>query len=135
MCHFVEIVHIMLVKGGRKMFRRKCYCMNNSYNNSCELQNEMMEKQCNDVVSYEEYTNSCDCGFDEEYNMFPENPMLAQSYVPIQYMDKTFKPCVGLKMGTIFPELVSPYVPGQSMEEINYIRETNKIGKGCNQCR
>ena len=106
------------------MFRRKCYCMNNSYNNdSCELQNDIMEKQCNDVVSY------------EEYNIFPENPMLAQSYVPIQYMDKTFKPCIGLKMGTIFPELVSPYVPGQSMEEINYIRETNKIGKGCNQCR
>ena len=105
------------------MFRRKCYCMNNTYKNeSCELQNDMMEKQCNDVVSY------------EEYNMFPENPMLAQSYVPIQYMDKTFKPCVGLKMGTIFPELVSPYVPGQSMEEINYIRETNKIGKGCNKC-
>ncbi len=118
------------------MFRRKCYCMNNSYkNDSCELQNDMIENQCNDVVSYEDYTNSCDCGFDEEYNVFPENPMLAQSYVPFQYMDKTFKPCVGLKMGTIFPELVSPYVPCQSMEEMKYIKETNKIGKGCNQCR
>ena len=72
---------------------------------------------------------------DEEYNVFPENPMLAQSYVPFQYMDKTFKPCVGLKMGTIFPELVSPYVPCQSMEEINFIRESNEIGKGCNKCQ
>ena len=118
------------------MFRRKCYCMNNSYNNnSCELQNDILETQCNDVVSYENYNNNCDCGFDEELSIFPENPMLAQSYVPIQYMDKTFKPRVGLKMGTIFPELVSPYVPCQSMEEINYIRERNEIGKGCNKCR
>lgn len=118
------------------MFRnRKCYCMNNSYqNNSCELQEDIMENKCDNVTSYENYDDSCGCGFDEEYNVFPENPMLAQSYVPYQYMDKTFKPCVGLKMGTIFPELVSPYVPGQSMEEINYIREANTIGKGCNKC-
>ena len=41
---------------------------------------------------------------------------------------------IGLKMGTIFPELVSPYFPGQSMEEINFIEKTNEIGKGCNKC-
>ncbi len=121
------------------MFRRnerKCYCMNNSYqNNSCELQHDMIEHQCDHVNTHTEYENECDCGFDEEYNVFPENPMLAQSYVPIQYMDKTFKPMIGLKMGTIFPELVSPYVPCQSMEEIQYIKDSNKIGKGCNQCR
>ena len=118
------------------MFRnRKCYCMNNSYqNNSCELQDDILENKCDNVNSYENYNDDCGCGFEEEYNVFPENPSLAQSYVPIQYMDKTFKPCVGLKMGTIFPELVSPYVPCQSMEEINFIRKTNTIGKGCNKC-
>ena len=116
--------------------RRQCYCMNNNYSkNSCEMQNDIMETKCNNVVSYEDNSNSCDCGFDEEQSIFPENPMLAQSYVPIQYMDRTFKPCVGLKMGTIFPELVSPYSPGQSMEEINYIAMTNTIGKGCNKCQ
>ena len=116
--------------------RRKCYCMNNNYNNnSCALQNEIIEDKCQNVISYENYSNDCDCGFDEEMNLFPENPMLAQSYVPIQYMDRVFKPCVGLKMGTIFPELVSPYVPGQSTEEINYLRRTNEIGKGCNKCQ
>ncbi len=118
------------------MFRnyRKCYCMNNSYeNNSCELQNDILESQCNNVSSYEDMTNDCDCGFDEEYNVFPENPMLAQSYVPYQYMDKTFKPCVGLKMGTIFPELVSHYMPGQSMEEIEFLKKTNPIKEGCNR--
>ena len=114
---------------------RKCYCMNNSYQaNSCELQDDILETKCNNVCSYDNYEDSCGCGFDEEKSMFPDNTMLAQSYVPIQYMDKTFKPCVGLKMGTIFPELVSPYVPGQSMKEIDYLRKTNKIGKGCNEC-
>ncbi len=114
---------------------RKCYCMNNSYQaNSCELQDDILETKCNNVSSCDNYEDNCGCGFDEEKSMFPDNPMLAQSYVPIQYMDKTFKPCVGLKMGTIFPELVSPYVPGQSMKEIDYLRKTNKIGKGCNEC-
>ena len=119
------------------MFRRRCSCMNNSYDNenSCECQNDILEHQCNNVVSYEDYTDSCGCGFDEEQSIFPENPMLAQSYVPYQYMERTFKPAVGLKMGTIFPELVSPYVPGQSMEEIEYLKRTNKIGKGCNKCQ
>ena len=118
------------------MFRRykKCYCMNNDYNNSCNMQDEILEDKCNNVNSYEDSYDSCACGFDEEYGVFPENPMLAQSYVPIQYMDKTFKPCVGLKMGTIFPELVSPYVPCQDMEEMRFIESTNKIGKGCNKC-
>ena len=119
------------------MFRRykKCYCMNNDYKNTnSNMQKEILEDMCNNVNSYEDNNDGCDCGFDEEYGVFPENPMLGQSYVPIQYMDKTFKPCVGLKMGTLFPELVSPYSPGQSMEEINYIEATNKIGKGCNKC-
>jgi hypothetical protein len=110
--------------------------MNNSYqNDSCKTQDDMMEKQCDNIASYEDMQDACDCGFDEERDVFPENPMLAQSYVPYQYMDKTFKPCVGLKMGTIFPELVSPYMPCQSMEEIEFIKRTNKIGKGCNKCQ
>lgn len=122
------------------MFRRykRCHCMNNDYsNNDCENQNDYIETQCQNNCPYNmnDYTDSCECGFDEEYNVFPENPMLAQSYVPIQYMDKTFKPCAGLKMGTIFPELVSPYEPGQSMREIEYIESMNKIGKGCNKCQ
>ena len=60
-----------------------------------------------------------------ENNVFPENPMLGQSYVPIQYMNKTYKPEHGLKMGTIFPELVRPYTPCQSMREIEWIAMGN----------
>ena len=124
---------------------RRCFGQNN-YNP------KVIETICNNVGTVAEYTNNnccecgnncmcchndsnntnCACGFDEDANLFPSNPMLAQSYVPTQYMDKTFTPCCGLKMGTIFPELVDPYYPGQSMEEIAYLRARNKIGEGCN---
>ena len=59
--------------------------------------------------------------------------MYGQSYVPIQKMNKVFKPEIGLKHGTIFPELVSNYCPNQSIEEVEYIKATNKIGEGCNE--
>lgn len=91
-----------------------------------------MPSNCNNCCCNNNSMEGCGCGFDSEVNLFPSNPMLAQSYVPTQYMDKTFTPCCGLKMGTIFPELVSPYRPGQSMEEIAYLRARNEIGEGCN---
>ena len=96
------------------MFRnRKCYCMNNNYqNNSCHMQENIMEDKCSQVTSYDNYEDDCGCGFDEGRNVFPT---------------------VGLKMGTIFPELVSPYFPCQSMEEIQFIKQRNTIGKGCNK--
>lgn len=123
-------------------YNRCCSYHHDNYNNE-----QAIETVCNDVGMAAEYSDmpcncccqevdtsiSCGCGFDEATNLFPDNPMLAQSYVPIQYMDKTFTPCCGLKMGTIFPELVSPYRPGQSMEEIAYLRARNEIGEGCNQ--
>ena len=114
---------------------RRFYCMN--YNPQCN-NNNMIEKACdnNNQCCCKEmnYNENCSCGFDEEQeiDVFPKNPMLAQSYVPIQYMDETFKPCIGLDNGTIFPELVSPYMPGDSMRDIEFLRRTNTIGEGCN---
>ena len=113
---------------------RRCHCMN--YNPQCHNK-DMIENACNNT-KYEcnmmNYNQNCNCGFDDdnEMDVFPENPMLAQSYVPVQYMDETFKPCVGLDNGTIFPELVSPYKPGDSMRQIEFLRKTNEIGEGCN---
>ena len=115
------------------MYRNCCMQRRNccSCNNSCTNMNEdMLENNCSNVSNDIEM-DSCSCGFDEE-SLFPESPMLAQSYVPWQTLDKTFTPCVGLKMGTIFPELVSPYIPGQSMREIEYLKNSNEIGMGCN---
>ena len=116
--------------------RRRCNCMKKCQVVNCpKYTDDMLEEKCQDVQNTSNECNDmCECGFDEEESAFPQNPMLAQSYVPWQVMDKTFKPCIGLKMGTIFPELVSPYVPCQSIEEINYIRNANEIGEGCNKC-
>lgn len=109
---------------------RKCKCMNNMTNYT----KDALEERCQNMCQCDDYEkDKCECGFEEEYDVFPANPMLAQSYVPFQFMDQTFKPCVGLMHGTIFPELVSPYEPGQSMEEIDFIERTNKIGEGCNR--
>ena len=112
---------------------RRCHCMN--YNPSCQNQN-MIEKACDNTgncCQNMEYNKNCCCGFDDdEMDVFPENPMLAQSYVPIQYMDETFKPCVGLDDGTLFPELVSPYMPCDSMRDNEFLERTNNIGEGCN---
>ena len=114
----------------RQSYYQNCNCQNNT-----EATNDFIETKCSEVSSYDDYQDSCECGFDEEKSVFPENPTLAQSYVPIQYMDKTFKPSIGLKMGTIFPELVSPYMPCQSMKEIDYLKESNEIKEGCNKCQ
>ena len=116
---------------------RRCCCMNNNYysqpNCNCK-NNDNLEDSCNNICSpCQNYNDDCSCGFDDdEVNVFPTDPMLAQSYVPFQYMEDTYKPCVGLDNGTIFPELVSPYMPGDSMKQIAYIANTNKIGEGCN---
>ena len=115
---------------------RRCCCQNN-YNP------KVIETICNEAGTTAQFANNmkmhmhmaddeCECGFDEEPSVFPANPMLAQSYVPIQTMDKTFTQCCGLKIGTIFPELVSPYAPCQSIDEINYLKKANEIGEGCN---
>ena len=119
---------------------RGCNCMYCNNNN-----NQVLEDVCDDVSNYNIASNNncnmnccemnnydCGCGFDTEESVFPSNPMLAQSYVPIQTLDKTFTPCCGLKNGTIFPELVSPYEPCDSMRFINYLKMRNTIGEGCN---
>ena len=114
---------------------RKYHCMNNNQVDKCEK--EEIEQACKNecYCQMQDYEDNCGCGFDEEQSVFPDYPMLGQSYVPIQDIDKTFMPNIGLKMGTIYPELVSPYCPGQSMKEIAYLEATNKIGEGCNACR
>ena len=116
------------------MYRSYMHTRSCCYNqNSCKKDKDVIDDTCECVQNTIELVDSCECGFDEEDKMFPTNPMFAQSYVPWHIMNKTFTPSVGLKMGTIFPELVSPYRPGQSMEEIEYIRRINKIGEGCNK--
>lgn len=117
--------------------RRYCSCMYNNDNTVSVAQNAI-ETNCQNTCNCNNncYENDdCECGYDEEMGLFPENPSLAQSYVPFQYLNKTFIPEVALRMGTLYPELVSPYVPGQSMDEIAYLEKSNEIGEGCNKCQ
>ena len=116
-----------------------CNCNNNcNTNNIYNFNDDLLENNsCSNINSFniDFYNDDCACGFDEECNGFPENPMLAQSYVPMQTLNKTFTPCAALRMGTIFPELVSPYYPGLSIEQINYIKANNETKEGCNSCQ
>ena len=117
------------------MFYRKCNCFNNRQfccTNMTGYDENDLENKYNNINNQNLEIDDCKCGFEEQDNGLPENPMLAQSYVPIQKMDKVFKPEIGLRKGTIFPELVSPYFPNQSLEEIEYIKATNKGKEGCN---
>ena len=71
-----------------------------------------------------------DYKYENQIDRFP----VAMAYVPWQKFDKMIDDLEkAYHIGTIFPELVSPYMPGQSMEEIEFIRNSNTIGKGCNK--
>lgn len=59
---------------------------------------------------------------------FPELIMYGHAYVPNQTLTKVFTPYDGLKHGTMFPELVSPYVPSQSKAVIDYLKNDER---GC----
>lgn len=115
-----------------KRLNKCCQCNTNMNNQDIS---DLLEGVCNNVDTMSAFDDDdlCGCGFNTRMPIFPENPSLGQSYVPYQFLDETFKPCVGLKKGTLSPELVSPYVPCQSIEEIEFIKAMNKIGKECNE--
>lgn len=107
----------------------QCNCNSNIENNNLmETTGNMMNSM--NIISNcnqnNDYINCDECGFESGYSTFPENPIYGQSYVPIQQMNQTYKPQIGLQNGTIFPELVSQYRPGQSMAENQYIATANR---------
>ena len=97
--------------------RRNSRSMNYNSNNNCRCRN------CNTNNS----SNTCGCNMyanetSQTNNSFPENYLYGYAYTPNFCMRKTFTPECGLENGTIFPELVSPYSPGQSIDFIEYLR-------------
>ena len=76
------------------MPKRHCNCGNNN-----NYEKDYMQEACSNIVNYNTMYDSCECGFDEENNMFPSNPMYGQSYVPIQTMNQTFIPSARTKNG------------------------------------
>ena len=59
---------------------------------------------------------------DDNY-LFPNKVMYGHAYVPNQRLRKVLSPEEGLKNGTMFPELISMYNPGQSRDVINFLKE------------
>ena len=110
---------------------RNCNCRRCcNQNNNCKCQNYKM----NSYNMYNYNNSDCSCMNDNSYNNnsnpFPNNYLYGHAYTPNQTMKNTFDPQTGLENGTIFPELVSHYYPGQSMDFINYLRNTDRNG-GC----
>ena len=91
-------------------------CMNCNSNNNCRCRNYITNNvnscHCNRYTN-EAFSNS---------NAFPDNYLYGYAYTPNFNMERTFTPECGLENGTIFPELVSPYSPGQSIDFIEYLR-------------
>lgn len=110
-----------------------CRCRNctaNNSDNSCRYRNSNTNNSDNSCSCRNSNTNNSDtCGChmyanrtSQNNNVFPENYLYGYAYTPNQCMNRTFSPEVGLQHGTIFPELVSPYCPGQSIDFIEYLR-------------
>lgn len=55
-------------------------------------------------------------------NVFPENYLYGHAYTPVQTLNNTYTPEAGLQNGSIFPELISPYSPCQSINFIEYLK-------------
>ena len=53
------------------------------------------------------------------------NLMYGHAYVPNQTLTTIYSPEQGLDNGTMFPELVSVYVPNQSLATMNYLKNYN----------
>ena len=66
----------------------------------------------NDTVNYININN----------NPFQNNYLYGHAYTPNQKMNKTFMPEKALRNGSLFPELVSVYNPGDSISFINFVR-------------
>ena len=98
---------------------RRCNCRCNSRNRTCNSNCQYRNNNYNNSN-----TNNCNSCMNNNFrtNAFPENYLYGYAYTPNHCMNKTFCPEEGLHQGSIFPELVSPYSPGQSIDFIEYLR-------------
>lgn len=93
----------------------------------------------NNNSSYNNFSNNCCNGYNNDFsgggysNMSynATNMSYGYTYVPYQPFNNIFSPSVGLENGTMFPELVSPYYPNQSLETMNYLRNNSNNGGCC----
>ena len=98
---------------------RRCNC-------KCNYQNKTRNSNLNTCNCKNTNYNIASCSScintNSSNNAFPENYLYGYAYTPNHCMNETFCPKEGLQHGTIFPELVSPYSPCQSIDFINYLK-------------
>lgn len=97
---------------------RNCNCQTNNYIPM-------------NTTNYCSENEECDCGYNMT-DMFGANYMYGHAYVKNQVMTDVYCPKTSLRNGTMFPELNMPYFPNQSLEVINFLKESNEIKEGCN---
>lgn len=96
---------------------RNCSC-NNCNSRSYSSSNST---NLNNTSNINSSSNIYNTNFSQS-GAFPSNYLYGHAYTPTQTMCRTYTPEIGLQNGSIFPELVSPYSPGQSMDFIEYLR-------------
>ena len=109
--------------------KRNCNCRCNCNRNCHRNYSNSMMNSCN---MYQNNHTLCNCmnSNTNNSNPFPSNYLYGHAYTPNQPLRDVFEPQTGLNHGSMFPELVSPYYPGQSMEFIEYLKNTERNG-GC----
>lgn len=107
---------------------RRCNCnstqnLNVYSNSSCNMcSSKCSRKRCCTPRIYDTI-----CSNSNSTPAFPDNYLYGHAYTPNQRLENVFLPEIGLNNGTIFPELVSPYSPGQSMDFINYLKSDGGV--------
>jgi hypothetical protein len=97
----------------------------------------MCSNRCNNFITTNSFNNNFEDGatglntsdLANSYAM-PINMRYGNSYVPVQVFRSVYSPATGLANGTMFPELVRPYMPNQSLAEMEYLRNYNE--RRCN---
>ena len=100
--------------------RCNCSCTSNQNSNYRVRMNSTRCQNARNCCNSEIYADICNDN--NSVPVFPDNYLYGHAYTPNQIMNNTYTPRIGLQNGSIFPELVMPYSPGQSMDFINFLR-------------
>lgn len=108
----------------------RCGCLNN--NSGCGCSNNNV---CNNVATLNATLfNGTGSGVLSNDSMIAQNGigvtnlMYGHSYVPNQTLSTIYTAEQGLNNGTMFPELVSYYMPNQSLATMNFLKNYNRGG-------
>lgn len=114
------------------MCSNRCMCSGWNNGDSCNNWN-------NGINNFSNISGSSSSGFNgangssgfRSSNFNNTSMNFGNAYVPWQTFNNVFTPANGLANGTMFPELVSPYYPNQSLETMNYLRFNSNGGSCC----